>query len=135
MTPGPTRTPGRQRTVALVALALVGLAGSLSAAIVTRAGAGLDADSVTYLDAAQNLARGRGLTLTPGLSVESNPLNLLPLTHHPPLFPVLLAAFQWFGVDALAGARWLNVLLLGVNGLLVGLIVLSWTGSGRLAGC
>lgn len=105
----------------------------MGAAIVTRGGAGLDADSVTYLDAAQNLVRGRGLALTPGLSVESSPLDLVPLTHHPPLFPALLAAFAWSGVDPLEGARWLNVLLLGVNALLVGLTVRSWTGSGPLA--
>ena len=37
------------------------------------------------------------------------------------------------GIDPLEGARWLNVLLLGVNGLLIGLIVLSCTGSGPLA--
>jgi hypothetical protein len=132
MTPAPTGAAGRPR-MGVAALVLLGLAGVLGAAIVTRAGAGLDADSVTYLDAAQNLVRGRGLTLTPGLSVESNPLAPAPFTHHPPLFPALLGAFAWLGVDALAGARWLNVLLLGVNGFLVGLTVLSWTGSRRLA--
>ena len=122
-----------RRTVTSAAVLLLGLAGVAGAAIVTRAGAGLDADSVTYLDAGQNLLQGRGLTLTPALSVESSPLGFTPLTHHPPLFPALLAGLQWSGVDPLVGARWLNVLLLGVNGLLIGLIVLSCTGSGMLA--
>ncbi len=133
MTSASTGTSAGPRAGVVVALGLLGLAGVLGAAIVTRAGAGLDADSVTYLDAAQNLARGHGLTLTPGLSVESNPLAPTPFTHHPPLFPAILAVFERAGVDALAGARWLNALLLGVNGILVGLMVLKWTGSGRLA--
>ena len=128
-----TRPRGGQRALVTLAVVLLGLAGSLGAAVVTRAGAGLDADSVTYLDAAQNLSGGRGLTLTPGLSVESDPRGTTPLTHHAPLFPVLLAGLEWSGIDPLAGARWLNVLLLGVNAIMVGLIVLSWTGSGRLA--
>jgi hypothetical protein len=67
-----TRPRGGQRALVTLAVVLLGLAGSLGAAVVTRAGAGLDADSVTYLDAAQNLSGGRGLTLTPGLSVESD---------------------------------------------------------------
>ena len=133
MTPLPAGRSRQQRTGAVVIVALVALAGIAGAAIVTRAGSGLDADSITYLDAAQNLAAGRGLALTPGLSVESNPLQRVPLTHHPPLFPTLLAMFQMLGIDPLAGARWLNVLLFGVNALLVGLIVRRWTGSGALA--
>ena len=112
---------------------LVGLAGALGAAVVTRGGAGLDADSVTYLDAGQNLLQGRGLVLSPGLSNQAGPLDLVPLTHHPPLFPVLLATFQWSGVDPLAGARWLNVLLLGANALLVGRMIMRWSGSGLFA--
>ncbi len=133
MTPAPAGRSAHPRTGAIVAVALVGLAGIIGAAIVTRSGAGLDADSITYLDAAQNLAAGRGLVLTPGLSVESRPLRLVPLTHHPPLFPALLAVFLKLGIDPLAGARWLNALLLGVNALLAGLIVRRWTGSGWLA--
>ena len=133
MTPGPAGTSPHRRMGAFAAVALLGLAGILGAVIVTRSGAGLDADSITYLDAAQNLAAGRGLALTPGLSVESNPLGFVPLTHHPPLFPALLAVFQAAGIDPLAGARWLNALLLGVNALLVGAIVRRWTGSGQLA--
>jgi len=133
MTPLPAGLSREQRAGAVVIVALVALAGIAGAAIVTRAGSGLDADSITYLDAAQNLAAGRGLALTPGLSVESNPLQRVPLTHHPPLFPAILAMFQTLGVDPLAGARWLNVLLFGVNALLVGLIVRRWTGSGALA--
>jgi hypothetical protein len=39
---------------------LLGFAGVANAAIVTRAGAGLDADSVTYLDAALKLLPGWG---------------------------------------------------------------------------
>ena len=49
-----------RRAVTSVAVVLLGLAGVAGAVIVTRAGAGLDADSVTYLDAAQNLQRGGG---------------------------------------------------------------------------
>lgn len=128
-----TRSPRSPRAVATLVIVSLGLAGTVAAAVVTRAGAGLDADSVTYLDAAQNLSSGRGLTLTPGLSVESDPHSPAPLTHHAPLFPAFLAGLGRLGIDPLAGARWLNVLLLGANAIMIGLIVLSWTGSGRLA--
>src|SRR5262249_51761334 len=128
-----TQAPRSPRSLTTLVVILIGLAGSAGAAVVTRAGAGLDADSVTYLDAAQNLRGGRGLTLTPGLSVESDPRELAPLTHHAPLFPAILPGLQWAGIDPLVGARWLNVLLLGVNAILVGLMVLRWTRSGPLA--
>jgi hypothetical protein len=117
----------------ILIVVLLGLAGSAGLAVVTWNGAGLDADSVTYLDAAQNLVRGRGFTLTPGLTVESDPRSPAPFTHHAPLFPGFLAGLGWLGIDPLVGARWLNALLLGASTILVGLMVRSWTGSGRLA--
>ena len=41
------------------------------------------------------------------------------LDHFPPLYPALLAAAGFLGGDPLASARWLNMLLLGANVLLI----------------
>ena len=81
----------------------------MSLAFATRLGAGISPDSTVYVDAANNLKMGRGL------SVQSGPDEFTPLTHFPPLFPALLALLGSLGFDASSGARWLNVLLFGGN--------------------
>jgi 4-amino-4-deoxy-L-arabinose transferase-like glycosyltransferase len=67
-------------------------------------GMGIRTDSVAYIWAARTLASGNGLGRPDGLG------NFKPLTHWPPLYPILLAGFEWIGVDAITGARFLGIL-------------------------
>jgi hypothetical protein len=98
----------------IVMLALLGIAILRGA---TRWGIGTSPDSVAYIGAAASLQEGRGLSLPYGSTMGT------PLTHHAPLYPVLLAA----GATPLASAGWLNALLFGANILLVGSVVRSNT--------
>src|SRR5512133_819025 len=76
-------------------------------------GAGLISDSFQYAATARNLAHGNGFTLPYGDG------ELLPMTKYAPLFSILLAGFELFGVGAIFGARILNALLFGVNVILI----------------
>jgi hypothetical protein len=112
-----------QKKYAMLCVLAVSLIGVVSLAFATRLGAGISPDSTVYVDAANNLLMGRGL------SVQSGPDEFTPLAHFPPLFPALLAIVGGLGFDMSSGARWLNVLLFGGNILLVGLIVRRCAGS------
>ena len=67
----------------------------LAAALLTYAtgiyGVGVDRDSVSYLSAAENLARHGALVLT------YSPGTPYPFTHWPPLYPALLAPLHLSG--------------------------------------
>jgi uncharacterized membrane protein len=108
-------------------LAILALIGVVILLFMTRWGIGLGPDSTAYIHAARNLLNGLGLT---HLSRNG---QLTPMTHFPPLFPILLAMIGTFGMDPLSGARWLSIFLFGANILLVGLVIrrftrdLSWT--------
>lgn len=71
-------------------------------------GIGVSPDSITYLDAGNSFYEQ--LTLTARGDT---------LTHYPPLYPILLAGTRLGTDDILTGARWLNILLLGGNVILV----------------
>lgn len=102
----------------LPGLIAVGLFGVWGVAYATKWGPGLiDWDSFNYISAARNLATGKGLTIP--LDPESN----TPMTHYPPLFPVVLAGFELLSMDAMTAARWLNAALFGVTAALLGLTV------------
>jgi hypothetical protein len=74
---------------------------------------GISADSTQYLSAADNVASGNGLK-APLWSGRSGPL-----THFPPLYPVLLALLtRWVG-DVPQAAYMMNVMLAPVNVLLL----------------
>jgi hypothetical protein len=66
-------------------------------------------DSASYLGAARNAVKGRGLTLPWGSPPDR------PLVHFPPLYPAVLAAIGFLGPDPLSVTRWLNALLFGAN--------------------
>lgn len=95
--------------------AAIGIAvvGSLLLAFTTARGPGVAPDSVDYVMAARELLAGHGLVVQAGSD------GFRPLTHYPPLFPLALAAIGSLGPDPLVAARWLDVLLFGVNILLV----------------
>jgi hypothetical protein len=81
----------------------------------TPLGIGSTPDSVVYLGVAQNLQRGAGLTLPFGDEVGT------PLTHHAPLFPLVLSGLiALFAEGALTVARLGAMLFLAVNVLLLG---------------
>jgi hypothetical protein len=89
-------------------VAILSLAGLISILIATAQGIGVSPDSVAYLGAARNLLDGRGLSLPYGQIPDT------PLTHFPPLYPLLLSASGWLGIEPAQGARWLQALLFGL---------------------
>jgi len=111
------------------ALALIGLSGSLLVAYATRWGPWAFSDGAGYLMLARNLLRGRGLGLLRA-SGEFQPLSL-----HPPLFPLVLAALGLGGADLIQVARWLNTALFGITIVLAGGLVYRATGRWWLAAC
>lgn len=113
MTFGKSKLIATRKLLPIVALAFIGV---LTVLLTTRFGIGITPDSTVYVDAARNLADGRGLTALTA-SGESKPL-----THYPPLYPSVLASLSINGLS-IESARWLNALLFGANILLVGLIL------------
>jgi hypothetical protein len=98
--------------------------GTVTLLLVTGKGAYASPDSAFYVGVARNLLHGHGLTAPPGSP---------PLSHFPPLFPILLAAVGWVsGLDPLHGAAVVNPLLLGVTALSVALVVRRRSGSAAL---
>lgn len=101
-------------------------------AVTARWGIGVSSDSVSYLDAARNLRRGDGLTLTTDQSLVSAVMHKhapYPLLLWAPLYPVVLAATSVGPWGSLAAARVLDALLLAAIVALVGLLVLRMTQS------
>lgn len=93
----------------LLVLALLSLAGLLAIIYSTRWGPWAYSDSTKYIVSARTFLEGGGLgTYTPSGDFER-------LTHHPPLYALVLSAFGLLGADLLAAARWLNVFLFGAT--------------------
>jgi hypothetical protein len=86
-------------------------------------GAGWVADSFQYIGAARNLAQ-KGILAYPG---SGN--SLIPLTHYPPAFSVVLAAFEWVGWDAYITVRYFHAFLFSLSIILVGITTLRITHS------
>ena len=94
---------GRDRTTLLIVV----LAGLGTAHILVRTatyGAEITTGSVVFLSAALNFLAGEGLW-----DFEDRPMTL-----SPPLFPLLLAAFGWVGIEPLAAGRWVNASAFGL---------------------
>jgi hypothetical protein len=96
----------------------------------TQAGVGLSQDSFVYLSAAGNVAAGRGLVVSPCVSYEcaGSPgleRTPLPLTHFPPLYPLVLASLESLGMGLRGAARWSNVALFAINAALIGYTLLA----------
>jgi quinoprotein glucose dehydrogenase len=103
-------TPGRRAAAWSIA---VGLAGGVLVCWTTPHGAGLSPDSVSYVAAARWVLAGAGVR-----SLEGGPLS-----HFPPLYPIVLAAAAWVSrSDPLDAARWLNAALFAVLLALAGLL-------------
>ena len=112
---------GREGGRTALLLALPAVVGAVALLIVTRKGVYASPDSAFYVGTARNLLDGHGLTAPPGSP---------PLSHFPPLFPLVLAGIGWVtGLDPLDVAGVLNPLLLGVTAFLVAVVVRRRSGS------
>jgi len=98
---------------------IISFAGIVSILFVTRLGVGTSPDSVVYIGAARNFLAGKGLSIPFGQSIDS------PMTHHAPLYPVLLGAIGSLCGDPLIVARWLNAILCGLLILFTGLTLMT----------
>jgi len=87
----------------------------------TRWGIAINNDSTVYIASALNFSRGIGL------SEWAASGHLKPMTHFPPLYPLLLVFTDKLGFDILPAARFLNAFLFGANIFLVGLLSLRIT--------
>ena len=95
------------------ALLIVVLAGLGTAHILVRTatyGPASIYDSIRFLSTALNFLAGEGWQDFMGL----------PLTGWPPLFPLLLAAFGWVGIEPLAAGRFINATAFGLTILAAG---------------
>ena len=111
----------------MLPLCTLALGGSLVLLFLTRWGIGVAPDSATYISVARSVAEGRGFSLTFGDG------TVMPLVHFPPLFPALLAAGGFFGIEPWHVARWLNALLFAANIMLVGLAIRRCTAGASFA--
>ena len=102
-------------------IVLMGLAGAMVIVYATRWGAIVYSDATEYILSARSLLAGKGLGI-PGPGGA-----FLPLTLHPPLFPLVLSGLGLLGLEPLEGARWLNVLLFGIVVILVSGTIYQFT--------
>jgi hypothetical protein len=99
------------------------LAAAWSVVYTTPWGTGTGWDQAMYIGAARNLLAGKGLTIAWSTDVGK------PLTHFPPLFPSVLALLGVTGSDPWDAARYLNVVLRGVDLFVVALMAVWASGS------
>ncbi|HLM18760.1 MAG TPA: hypothetical protein VK549_13130, partial [Acidimicrobiia bacterium] len=139
--PAAIEPQAQRRSLGLViGLAVAAVVAVALALAITSDSPGFFPDSTVYLGTARNLLDGRGLT-TP-FNLTFNPYSParavafhgeFPLTHYPPLYPVVLAVFAWFGGGLIGVARVLNAVLFGVNVVLAGVLVWRITRSTAVA--
>jgi len=108
--------------ILLITLVLA-ITGAIILSFAMELGIGVSSDSIAYVGISENLIAGRGLTWLGGGGLE-------PVTHFPPLYPIVLAGLQLFGMEGLESARLLNILLFGSNIFLIGLLVWQTTNIG-----
>lgn len=124
----PTTHQSRRRFASVHVLLLFAGAGFTSALLVwwmTAEGVGVSPDSIVYIEAVKDVLTGRGLSV-----------GGAPMTHYPPLYPLLLAGVALFQPDVLEAARWLHAILFGVNVVLLGAVIrLSTHGDLWAAAC
>jgi hypothetical protein len=89
----------------------------------TRFGPGASGDSTSYLMGAENLLSGNGF------SRYSGGYEIRPITGFPPFYSIVLAGLHALGPGLVGAARWLDVVLIGVNVLAVGWLVRARTDS------
>jgi 4-amino-4-deoxy-L-arabinose transferase-like glycosyltransferase len=105
-------------------LSAIGIAGSIFMAWLTPYGVGIYVDTLSYISSARNLLAGIGMGRVTGLG------DFKPMTHYPPFYSLILAAFHLLGLPELTTARLLSTLAFGLAIVLAGLIVYQCTRSG-----
>jgi hypothetical protein len=105
----------RKSKIGLIGLLLIAAGGAFLVGYATRFGPWAASDSVEYIVSARNLRAGRGL----GLYTASG--RFQPLSLHPPLYPLVLAALGFLDPSLIGAARWLNVGAVLIATLLLGL--------------
>jgi hypothetical protein len=91
-----------------VAIMLITILGCASVVYGMKWGPWAGSDSVAYIEAARNFAKGDGLVIRQASG------DRVPLSLHPPLYPVLLAALSVFSSDMIFVAKIANVVLWGI---------------------
>lgn len=114
-----------KRAAEYLGLVFVGAAAAATVLAATRYGPTISSDSVIYLGAANNLLLGRGLARLSALG------QVKPVTHFPPLLPLVLSGSQLLGFNPLSATRWINAGLFAGFVLLVGYAVYAAT-TGRV---
>lgn len=89
----------------------------------TRNGIGISPDSIQYIASAQSYLDGNGLKV-----LDDNG-GWKPLVHWPPLYPLALVLIGKLGIDPIMGARYLNIVLIAINLILVGHLIKIYTNS------
>jgi hypothetical protein len=117
----------KKEKYSILIIGLIAVSGIFAVLYSTRWGAGINSDSIGYIELARNLSNGLGFGR---LSFDG---NFIPMKHWTPLFPAALSAFLLLDIDPANAARWLNAILFGANILLVGLIINKFTCSVRMA--
>jgi hypothetical protein len=85
-------------------IGFIGITGIVLMLWITPLGSGVFPDSIIYIGAAKNILSGKGF------SINGNPL-----THYPPLYPLLLAATSLLDNNLVQAARLLNAIIFGIN--------------------
>jgi hypothetical protein len=120
------------RLAASIVLGALAFAGALG--ITSGAGPGLDPDSMSYIQAANTLAHGRGLrdVQRDWASVDST----MPLAHWPPGYSVAIAGVERVGLDARQGARLIDAVAAFFTIAIITWLVggVAGTGAGIVAG-
>ena len=110
------RKVGRDRDWLIWAMLLPALVAGAFVWLSPPAGVGVSDDSVVYLGQARNLLAGNGLSRLTG---DGSPV---PITHFPPLYPLMLAAAAGLGLGVEAAARVLAATSAGAAVLATGLL-------------
>ena len=90
-----------------IALILTGVIAASVVLVFTPYGAGVTDDSVFYLSGAQSVLERGDLSWPVGGDERE------PLTHFPPLYPLLLAGSGWLGIDIVHDAGLIGAILFG----------------------
>ncbi len=83
----------------------------------TKWGIGTSPDSAAYIGSASNLLNGKGLSVPYGDPPDQ------PLSFYPPLYPIFLSLGGLSGYSIFQSSRWLHVILLSLNLLLLWLFI------------